>query len=224
MSNPSKPTIKTELFPLLVLAITALSSVYFYSHFPDIVPTHWNIHGEIDGWSSKKLGAFLIPAILMIMYLMFLWLPYIDPKKEKYDQFRKVYHIFKSLIIGMMSLIYFMASFNGLGYNIEMGFWVPFLIGVLFIALGNYFGKLKPNWFVGIKTPWTLSSEENWNKTHRFGGKIFIFSGLIMMATPLFPTFLQSWLFAINMILLLGGTIGYSFIFFLREKNHKTEK
>jgi uncharacterized membrane protein len=199
----------------------AVSSLYFYAHFPERVPTHWNFRGEVDGWSSRTVGAFMIPAMLAGMYFLFLGIPYLDPKRERYAEFRKVYHIFKAAIIFILAGIYYIASLNALGYKLPVENWTPIAIGLLFIALGNYFGKIKPNWFMGIRTPWTLSSEEVWNKTHRFGGKMFIFSGLLMMLMPWWPEKWQIGVFIVLMIVAVVLPIVYSYVLFAKERGKK---
>jgi uncharacterized membrane protein len=218
MPNPIKPTFKTEAMPLITIAVAIASSFYFYANFPERVPTHWNFQGEIDGWNTRGFGAFFLPILLIGMYLMFLAIPYIDPKKARYSEFLKVYHVFKAFIILLLFAIYLIASLNGLGYDISVDFWTPFLIGILFIVLGNYMGKIKPNWFMGIRTPWTLSSEEVWNKTHRFGGKVFILGGFLMIFEGIFPAWLRMPLFMGIMLIILAGTVGYSYYAYVKLK------
>jgi len=218
MSNPLKPTIKTEIIPGLIILITIISSFYFYANFPDQIPIHWNFQGEVDNWGSKTFGAFFFPAIIFGMYLLFLVLPYVDPKKLKYDQFRKTYHKFKGLLILFMALIYFLTSFAGLGYNINIGVWIPIIIGFLFMFIGNYLSKIKPNWFLGIRTPWTLSSETVWQKTHQFGGKLFILAGAVMILIPFTPFALQGWILGATVAIVILGTVGYSLLIYLKEK------
>jgi uncharacterized membrane protein len=217
MSNPIKPNFKTEIWPVMFLVIAVLSSFYFYTNFPEKVPMHWNVAGEVDGWGSRVQGAFMIPALLIGMYFLFLLIPYLDPKKERYAQFVKVYHIFKTFIIFFLLAIYLVASLNGLGHRIPVGLWTPVLVGLLFIIIGNYMGKIKMNWFMGIRTPWTLSSESVWNKTHRFGGKVFIISGLAMMLMQALPVWLRLPLFIAIMVFILTGTVLYSYIIFKKE-------
>lgn len=221
MPNPIKPTLKTEALPLLIIITTFLASFYFYARFPERVPTHWNFQGEPDGWSSRPLAAFMIPAILAGTYLLFLVMPYLDPKRDRYAQFRKEYHIFKAVIIALLAGVYFIAGLNGLGHEVPIEKWTPFMIGLLFIILGNYFGKIKSNWFMGIRTPWTLSSEEVWNKTHRFGGKAFIFSGILMMLMPLWPAGWQLGIFIVLMVVAAVLPVIYSYILFARERRKK---
>jgi len=95
MSNPIKPTIKTEFFSLALLILTAAASVFFYNNLPERIATHWNFAGEVDGWGSGPMQAIIFPLIIIGMYFMFLLIPYLDPRKERYEQFSKVYHIFK---------------------------------------------------------------------------------------------------------------------------------
>jgi uncharacterized membrane protein len=216
--NPIKPTIKSEFFSLLLIAISVAASFYFYAHFPERVITHWNFAGEPNGWSSRGFAAFFFPALLAGMYILFLAIPYFDPKKERYAEFAKAYSVFRAFIIFIMTLIFFIASLDNLGFNFNIGAWTASAVGVLFIVIGNYMGKLKMNWFVGIRTPWTLSSEAVWNKTHRFGGKVFVFCGVLMALTGFSPLAWRLPLFIAEIIILLFGTIIYSYLVYLQEK------
>ncbi|HBV02317.1 MAG TPA: hypothetical protein DEB69_02735 [Candidatus Komeilibacteria bacterium] len=182
-----KFTFKSEILLIILVLGAWAAGFYFYSVFPETVPVHWNIAGEVDRYGSRFEGAFILPIVVTAMYLLFLFIPLIDPKKEKYQQFQNVYHIFRYILILIMWVIYLIASFNGLGYNIRVEIWIPLTIGVLFLILGNYMGKIKPNWFMGIRTPWTLSNDEVWNKTHRLGGKLFMLMGLLLMLSPVLP-------------------------------------
>ncbi len=221
MPNPTKPTFKTEIFSLIIIVASLVASVYFYFNLPERVPTHWNIAGQVDAWGSGKTQAIVFAAMMVGMYVLFLVIPYLDPRKERYEQFSKVYHIFKSIILFFLFIIFLIASLNGLGYNIAVGVWVPILIGLMFIIMGNYMGKIKSNWFIGIRTPWTLSSEEVWNKTHRFGGKMFIIAGILMMLEGFLPVVWRLPVFIFGISLILFGTLVYSYIVFLQEKKRK---
>ena len=216
--NPIKPTIKTEFFSLLLIAISIAASFYFYAHFPERVVTHWNFAGEPNGWSGRAFAAFFFPALFIGMYVLFLVLPRLDPQKARYEEFAKIYNIFRNFILAALVAIYFIASGNNLGAKIDIGLLIPMIIGALFLVLGNYFGKIKRNWFVGIRTPWTLSSEEVWNKVHRFGGKVFMFCGIIMFLTGFAPVSWRLPLFIADIIILLFGTMVYSYIVYWKEK------
>ena len=219
--SPIKPTIKTEILPILIVILAIISSFYFYANFPEQVPIHWNAAGEVDGYSSRVVGAFLFPGIIIGMYLMFLLFPYIDPKKERYSQFRNVYHIFKTVLVLFMAAIYFIVSFNALGHNIPVEFWIPIMVGILFILLGSYMSKIKINWFMGIRTPWTLSSEVVWNKTHRVGGKVFMLGGAMIAFTVFAPTMLRMIMFFTAIGLIVLGIVVYSYIAYRQEEKNK---
>lgn len=221
MKNPIKSTIKTEIIPIIFIVLSIIASFYFYANFPDKVATHWNYKGEVDGWSNKAFAAFFFPLLNLLMYLLFLIFPYLDPKKDRYAEFTKIYHIFKGLMISVMTIIYFYVGLAGLGYDLPVSVFVPTVIGVLFVVLGNYMGKIKTNWFMGIRTPWTLSNEQVWNKTHRLGGKLFMLLGTFLI----FGTFLPATYF---WVLFLIGTISVSLIpmiysYFLYKKIEKNK-
>ena len=216
--NPIKPKFKTEILPILLIILAVVSSFYFYSNFPEQVPIHWNIAGEADDWGSKATAAFLFPVVILGMYLLFFLLPFLDPKKERYEQFKKTYHVFKNIIVFFMVGIYFISSMKSIGYHISIELWIPILVGLLFIIMGNYMSKLKPNWFIGIRNPWTLSSEEVWNKTHRLGGKIFIVGGLLMSLMGFLPVAWRLPLFFVILALVILGTTIYSYLVFSQLK------
>jgi uncharacterized membrane protein len=221
MSNPIKPTIKSEVFSLALIAVAIAASFFFYAHFPERVITHWGFNGEPNGWSGRGFAAFFLPVLLIGMYLLFVFLPMLDPKKERYAEFAKVYGVFRNFLLLIMTVIYFIASLNNIGYNLDVGIWTSAAVGFLFVVLGNYLGKIKPNWFVGIRTPWTMSSEIVWNKTHRFGGKAFMICGVIMAITGFAPLAWRLPLFLAATIILVFATVIYSYIVYRQEKRVK---
>ncbi len=218
MKNPIEPTWKTEIFPVFCLTAAFAASFYFYNHFPAQVPTHWGLSGQPNGWSTRGFGAFFLPVLSLVIYLILLFLPYLDPKHKHYKDFKNVYHIFKGVIVGFMVALYFLVSFNVLNDDVSIKTIVPFSVGVLFLVLGSFMGKIKSNWFVGVRTPWTLSSETVWNKTHRLTGKTFIGGGLIFMIIPFFGERLKIWLIITTIVLLVLVPIVYSYIAYRQER------
>lgn len=223
MKNPIKFKLSTEIFPVAMILVSIVASFFFYDKFPDVVATHWNVKGEADGFSGKAFGAFFFPGLILGIYLLFNFLPMIDPKKERYQQFASVYRIFRDIMVFFMVFIYFITSLVNIGYNINVGFWITLGIGLMFMVLGNYMGKIKKNWFVGVKTPWTLSSEEVWNKTHRFAGRLFMLAGVIMIISGNVPVNLRLPLFIANIVMLVLGTFVYSYIAYVLEKKNKKQ-
>lgn len=216
-----KNKVKYEILPIFIALVTVAASFYFHANFPETVPGHWNFKGEVDRWVSKEFGAFFLPVLLIVMYGMFLFLPKIDPKKEKYVQFLKSYKILQNVFLIFFAGLYFIISLAALGYNIEVGKAIPILIGILFVIIGNYMGKIRSNWFVGIKTPWTLSSENVWNKTNRLGGRLFVIGGIIMAATAFIPKPSIIYVFTLNIIMVVVVPIVYSYFALKNETKSK---
>lgn len=212
MSNPIKPTLKTEIIPALFILITLGMSFYFYSLFPDQVATHWNIHGEVDSYAGKCFAAFFFPLFNIAIYLLLLFIPHLDPKKSNYNKFKNIYHILKGGIVAFMSLIYMVVGLNGLGYNLPINMIVPIGVGLFFIFIGYYLKDIKPNWFMGIRTPWTLSSESVWVRTHKYGSKIFMLGGLLMLLATIYPAWLMY--FIILFIILILSIVIYSYLIY----------
>lgn len=200
MKNPIKYSIKTEILPFIILFATVALSFWAYPLLPDLVVSHWNFAGQADGWSSREFHTLLFPGILFAMYLMFSLMPKFDPHAERYSEFAGAYLMMRNFILLIFFVIFAAATFSNLGYAINIGATVAGAVGVLMIFLGNYFGKLKRNYFIGIKTPWTLASENVWNKTHRLGSRLFIVWGIGLMLAP--------WLASqVAFVILFGGLI-----------------
>jgi uncharacterized membrane protein len=122
-----------------------------------------------------------------------------------------------------MTAVYFITGLNALGYDVPVSLWVPGLVGILFIVIGNYMGKIRPNWFMGIRTPWTLSSEEVWNKTHRFGGRVFMAGGALMIIMGWLPLAWRGPLLVAMVVMILLGTVGYSYLLYAKENKEITK-
>ena len=218
MPNPVKPTLKSESFPLIIILISIVLSFYFYAHWPAQVASHWNFRGEVDGYGSSMFMAFFFPLLFIGMYLLFLVLPYIDPKRERYAEFAKTYHIFKAVIIAALFAVYLVTGIYNLGYSFNVGIAVAVIIGILMIVIGNYLGRIKFNYFMGIRTPWTLASETVWNKTHRVGRWFFILFGVLIIIAPFLPEVLGIITFIAGAAIVVIGSFLYSYVAFLQEK------
>lgn len=218
MQYPIRLSVKSELFPILIIILSWSLAFYFYANFPDQVPTHWNIAGEADNYSSKGVGAFMIPGVITGIYALFLVLPLIDPRGERYADFSKAYHILKNAIVALVFGVYVVAGVAGLGYAVPVGILTPLGIGFLFLVIGNYMGKVKSNWLMGVRTPWTLSNEEVWNKTHRLSGKLFIVGGVTMALTGLIPISLR--LPAFIAVIVIVGLVPMIYSYLLYKKIH----
>jgi uncharacterized membrane protein len=220
-NSPIKISAKTESLSILIILAMWAVSIYFYLHFPDRVPTHWDVQGQINGWSSKSFGAFFVPGLSIGLYLLLLGLPSIDPKKENYKLFSPAYHIFKNVIILVLFGIYLLTGFAGLGYHVNIGLWIPAIIGVMFIILGFYMEKLKLNWMMGFRNMWTLSSEKVWDKTNRLAGKLFMVSGLLIGITSILPPHFVIPVFILAVLLIIIVPTVFSYIWYQQESKKK---
>lgn len=219
MANPIKLSIKTEALPLLMIAAGIILGFYFYNHFPPVVVSHWGFNGKPDRGMSRTAASLFIPALITAMYLVFLALPFLDPKRDRYQSFRNVYLIFRDLLMGFFLVVFSLTGLYNLGYNVNVGLIIPLLLGLLMIIMGNYMAKIKPNWFIGIRSPWTLSSENVWNKTHRLGGKLFMLFGIILIACAFLPKPLALILYIAGILLITLGSFVYSYVIYKKEKS-----
>jgi len=218
MKNPIKYSLKTEIWPILILLVCIGLSVWAYPLLPAIVVSHWGFNGQPNGWMSREMHVVLFPAILIFMYGLFSLMPEFDPRSERYAEFAGTYLIIRNVILLVFAIVYIVATLSNLGYSVNIGATVAGVIGVLMIILGNYFGKLKRNFFIGIRTPWTLSSDNVWNKTHRLGGRLFMIWGLGLILAPwLAPMFAFVILIGGIVIIMTWVTI-YSYLEFKKEK------
>ena len=174
---------KSNIYNLLIIIATFLLGILMYNKLPESIPIHWNFAGEVDGYGNKFIGTFMVPLIMIALWLAMIYLPKIDPKKENYNKFDKSYKLFQSILLTFFFIIQIIVVLSAMGYNISINRVMPIVLGVLMILIGNYIPKAKSNFFYGIKTPWTLSSEVSWKKTHRLGGKLFVLSGLISIVS-----------------------------------------
>lgn len=180
----------------LILAAMYLAAVLFWPYAPEQMPIHWDIHGNVDGYGGRFMGLWFVPLLSTGLYVLFLFLPMLDPGRKNYDTFSTVYHWIRLLLLVFMGAIYCLTVLAAFGYNVRMDMSMQIGIGILFLFLGNVMGKIRPNWFVGVRTPWTLSSKLSWTKTHRLAGWLFMAMGVgwitsgIVRSPPLFMTIL----------------------------------
>jgi len=198
------------------LIITFTLTIAIYPTVPDRVVSHWNAAGQADGYMSKFWGLFLIPLIMTGFVALFAVLPRIDPHKKNYEKFRDYYEGFILLFVLFLLAIQVQIILWSIGYQISPNLIFPLLIGILFIYIGFLLGHAEQNWFVGIRTPWTLSSKTVWKKTHELGGKLFIIAGVISCAGIFAGTY-ALWFILVPVLAVAVYTVAYSFIEFQKE-------
>ncbi|MBU0981191.1 SdpI family protein [Patescibacteria group bacterium] len=203
---------------LFIVALMCAVGFYFYDLLPDPMPSHWNFAGEVDGYMTKKSMIVIIPAITLGMTILFKILSKIDPKRKNYELFKSAWGLLQTTLIAYMAYIYFVSIYAALSPGVNVGAYVLGGIGALFILLGNFLGKIRQNYFVGIKTPWTLNSEDNWNKTHRVAGWTFVVGGLLIILQAAFLPHLMAWMFFSTIAVIALLPILYSFLIYKWEK------
>lgn len=182
--------VKMKKINYMIIGIILLGfiiSVYFYPQMPEQMASHWNINGEVDGYMPKSVALFMMPVITAVMYLMFIILPMIDPLKENVKKFRRYFDNFILIIVAFMFLIHMTTIVWSLGYEFDIKFVIIPSISILIYYAGVLMQHSKQNWFIGIKTPWTLSDKDVWDKTHKMGSKLFKFGAIILLISLLFP-------------------------------------
>ena len=170
------------LFGLLMALAAAGFSAWAWARLPDRVISHWNAQGQPDGWSSRLFLAALMPALMAGLALLFLALPRIDPLRRNYELHGGTYWTIVNVVFLVLAGIHVVTLGANMGWNVRIEQWVPIAVGILFIVIGNLMSRIRPNWFMGIRTPWTLSSEVVWRKTHRLGGYLFVAAGICIAA------------------------------------------
>ena len=203
---------KTLILTTLIILLPILAGVILWNQLPQQFPTHFNAAGEVDGWSSKAFGVFGLPLILVA----FQWLCAVgslkmDPKAENLQgkMFSLVLWIIPLLSVVMNALVYCTA----LGMDMKVQIIVPLLVGLLLVIIGNWLPKCKPTWTLGIKLPWTLADEDNWNRTHRFAGPIWVAGGMVIMLCALIGGALLWVMPAALAAMVLAPTV-YSYLLF----------
>ncbi|WP_176461687.1 SdpI family protein [Anaeromicrobium sediminis] len=167
---------------LFLIFISILGTLLVYNQLPDTIPKHWNMHGEIDAYGSKSF-IFVLALLPLGMYLLKEFLPKIDPKRQSYTKHAKAFNITMAATIIFFLLLTWSTILISLGFNINMGVTIKIFVGILFMIIGNYMSQIRPNYFFGVKTPWTLANETVWKKTHRLSGFTFAIGGLILVFT-----------------------------------------
>ena len=217
--------VKGEWLQLLILAAPFCAVALLWDKLPAQVPIHWNARGQIDGYAGKAFGALFLPLVNVGLAALLGCLAFLDPKirkagpESKSNSFR-VLKILRLLITSFMACIAFAILAFALHYRFDMNRFIGVGMGLLFAVLGNFMGKLRPNYFAGIRTPWTLESPTVWTKTHQFGGRVMVAGGICMIiATFVLPPQLYVYCFLLPFTVLIGIIpLVYSYFCYRQEQ------
>lgn len=200
--------------------LAGLASIWAYPQLPERIATHWNLSGQANGYSSRAFAAWFAPAMIVVMASLFQILPKIDPKRRNYEKFGDAYWLLANVLPFFLLCVHVMVLANGLGYPAPVERLLPVGVGLLFIVLGNYLPRIQPNWFVGVRTPWTMSSDAVWRQTHRTAGWVFVTAGILMLSGALLPRIVYLPLLVVTIVLAPAIPIVHSYILWKREQPH----
>ena len=202
---------------ILLTVVSLLLSLTVFSSLPEQIPAHWNVHGTVDRF-APKLTVFIFPGIIFLITILFQFMRRTDPNSDNYDKFQREYHRY-TFVIG---LVFFAVQIMTIAAAFRMDFNVNLIfclgIGSLFIFIGNLLPKTKHNYFIGIRTTWTLADEQNWFRTHRIAGKIWVLGGLIVALTALAPESFQVPVFLTVLAVMVVTPFVYSYTEFRKKR------
>ena len=199
---------KTLIITSIVTILPMLIGILCWNRLPDVMATHFGINNEANGFSSKAIAVFGIPAFLLAVLWLGAFVTSHDPKRQNISQ--KMF----SLVLWIAPVISLAAAATmypiNLGYELDITFFSGLLLGLMFIIIGNYLPKARQNYTIGIKIPWTLANEENWNRTHRLAGYLWMVCGILMVLISVMRLGQAQWLVGIILIMVLVPCI-YSY-------------
>lgn len=205
---------KQDFILVSLIFFSFIIAIYCYPIMPDSMPLHWGSDGIADSYGSKLVGLFLFPIISIFIFLMFYFIPRIAVYKKNFSEFEKEYNIFKVTIILFLFILYLSTLSFSLGFKFNMNHIVLPLVAIMMYIIGMILPKIKMNYFIGIRTPWTLSNKKVWKKTHVLGGKMFkLFSLLFLMA-------LLNYRYIINIVVVIL-LLGVVYLFFYSYQQFK---
>ena len=202
----------TLLLTSLVTIIPMFAGLLLWQKLPEQMPFHWGIDGQVDGWASKPIAVFLMPALMLVFHWVCVLVSAADPKNKNYHPktFALVLWICPALSLIISSFSYSVA----LGHTVNVPVVMCLLVGIMFLVIGNLLPKMQQSTTLGIKLPWTLHNEENWNMTHRFSGKVWVTGGIGILATAFLGSF---WiLITILLVMLILPTL-YSYLLYRKQ-------
>ena len=201
-----KKNARILLITSVIILLPIVAGLLLWNQLPEQIPSHWNALGEADGWSSKAFAVFGMPLILLAFQWLCVLATGADPKKGNHSE--KILQLVLWIIPVISALLHAIVYAVALGNEVRVEVVMPVFIGLVLTVVGNYLPKCQQNYTIGIKIPWTLNNEENWNKTHRFAGRLWTVCGLVILLTGFFGGF---WIFFGIVLLMVLAPFLYSY-------------
>ncbi|WP_049622438.1 SdpI family protein [Frateuria defendens] len=199
--------------------IAAGAAVWLYPALPAQVPTHWDLHGRIDGYHARQWAVVFAPLLIALLALMARVLPALAPRRYELEPFAGAWHLVMLAAQGVVLAAGLAILLRGAGHAVPVPAVAMLAVGALLMVIGNYMGKLRRNFFIGIRTPWTLSSDAAWERTHRLGGRLFVLAGLVAVLGTLLR--FGRWLPLACIAAAALGSVGYSFVLYRRLERRR---
>jgi uncharacterized membrane protein len=206
-------------FGVFAILAAGVFGAVVYPDLPERLPTHWNMAGEVDGWSSRFSGAIMLPLVGLGIWVLLQWLPRIDPLRKNYEKFRPTYDMAISVILVFIAVAHVFVLGVALGWPLNVKRALPIGIGVVCIVLGNVLPRARRNWLFGVRTPWTLSSERVWERTHRMAGYLFVALGAALLLAAALPLSLPTNAVLVSIAVVAAITFIYSYVAWRQESS-----
>ena len=214
---------KIKILTLLIILLSFVIAFWLYPIMPEIMPFHWNASGVVNGHMPKLFALFLMPVIGLFCFILFIKIPDFDPKKKNIESFRKYYDYFILIFTLFLFYLYVLTILFTLNAPFNMTFMLIPAFAVLFFYLGILCKHAKQNWFIGIRTPWTLSSKVVWNKTHKVAARGFKIVAILCLIGMLFIDY-AIWFILLPVILVAIYSFWYSYREYKNQQDPKKER
>ena len=178
---------RSRWFGLVIAALALALSVWAYARLPESIATQWDAQGVPNGYSPRLWVVAMLPLVILVVTGLFNVTPVIDPRRENYPKFWDTYWLIANAILAFVGVAHVLVIAHGMGYTVPVERLLPLGLGLLLAFLGNYLTRVQPNWFVGVRTPWTLSSDTVWRKTHRTAAWLLVVGGLVIAGSAFTP-------------------------------------
>ena len=205
----------------LVLAATFVGSLIAYPYLPAVMATHWGIDGQVNGTMNAFAGAFLLPFIMFAVLLILTAIPYIDPMRSNIESFRRQYNGLIAVLMLVLATVQTAVLSVNLGALFNVTSVILPAVGIMIFYLGIILPQTKRNWFIGIRTPWTISSDEVWDKTHELGGRLFQILGVVIVLSVFAPVSYQVWIIVAPLVVIVVGLFLYSYALYQKLPHKK---
>ncbi len=204
-------------YPVLLVAIATIASIIVYPKLPDRVPTHFDLRGNPNAYGPKWVPTVIFPVMILALWGLMRGLPKIDPRRANYARMQDTYDLVVNVVLTMLAALHLLILAGAMGSPVPFVRLMPAVIGVAFIAIGNLLPRARSNWWFGIRTPWTLSNDRVWERTHRVGGYVMSATGVLAIISAFFTSPIALIAFIVVALAMSVGLLAYSYFAWKQE-------